>query len=133
MRDTLSLSQLRFLDHNLRVKLNRFGVHSLWQLVEHGLTARERRLLARRLGVEEGNVLKLVRLADMCRLCDIELAELLIEAGVNTPLELPYRSLSELCAMVSDAAQRFGFSPPARSELEELRKKARTLPPLFDY
>lgn len=133
MEDELSLDKLRSVKHSVKEALRRAGLRSLWQLVEHGLTARERRLLAKRIGVEVGEVLKLARVADMCRLCDVELAELLVEAGVNTPLELPLRPLRELCAAVSEASRRLGVQPPTCSELDELRKKARSLPPLFDY
>lgn len=108
-------------------------MHSLWQLVEFALTARERRLLAKRVGVEEGDVLKLARIADMCRVCDLELAELLVETGVNTPLELPLRPLDELCSMVLEKARELGVAPLDCSVLEELRRRARLLPPLFDY
>ncbi len=113
--------------------LARAGVRSLWQLVERGLTARERRELARKAGVSEGAVLKLARVADMCRVCDVLLAELLVEAGVHTPFELPLRPLEELCVMTSSAAQRLGVPPVGWGELEEVRRRARGLPPLFDY
>jgi len=133
VEDALSLRRLKFVEPNVKEAFGRAGIHSLWQLVEHGLTARERRLLAKKLGVKEGDVLKLARIADMCRLCDLELAELLVETGVNTPLELPFRPLSELCAMVSEAALRLSLEPPSCSKLRELRMRARSLPPLFDY
>lgn len=133
MEDSLSLNRLRFVDAGVKAAFISAGIRSLWQLVEFGLTARERRFLAKRVGVKEGDVLRLARIADMCRVCNIELSELLVEAGVSTPLELPLRPLSELYAMVLEVAQKLGTEPPACSVLEESRKRARTLPPLFDY
>ncbi|MEM0042374.1 MAG: DUF4332 domain-containing protein [Thermofilaceae archaeon] len=133
VEDPLSLSKLRFVSADVKATLGRLGLHSLWQLVEHGLTAKERRSLAERAGLEEGVVLKLVRLADFCRVCDLELAELLVEAGAHTPFELPLRPLDELCQMVLEATQRLGVNPPSREKLEEVKGKARMLPPLFDY
>lgn len=121
------------MDPDVKSAFERLGLHSLWQLVELALTARERRLLARRVGVSEGDVLKLARIADMCRLCNLGLAELLVEVGVNTPLELPLRPLDELCSMVSEKAGKLGVAPPNRGVLEELRRRSRLLPPLFDY
>lgn len=127
------MSRLRFVNPGVRAAFRRIGLRSLWQLVERGLTARGRRLLAKRAGLGEGEVLKMVRIADMCRVCSLELAELLVEAGVHTPLELPLRPLDEVWGMVSEAAQRLGVDPPDRDELEEVRRRARGLPPLFDY
>jgi hypothetical protein len=129
----LSIERLRFVDRRVVLALRKLGVGSLWELVELALTARERRRLARAAGVSEGDVLKLVRIADMCRVAEPELAELLVEAGVHTPLELPLRPLEVVYRVVVETAARLRVTPPSREEVETAQRRALELAPLFDY
>jgi hypothetical protein len=129
----LSIERLRFVDRRVVLALRKLGVSSLWELVELALTARERRRLARAAGVSEGDVLKLVRIADMCRVAEPELAELLVEAGVHTPLELPLRPLEVVYRVVVETAARLRVTPPSREEVETAQRRALELAPLFDY
>jgi len=129
----LSIERLRFVDRRVVLALRKLGVSSLWELVELALTARERRRLARAAGVSEGDVLKLVRIADMCRVAEPELAELLVEAGVHTPLELPLRPLEVVYRVVVETAARLRVTPPSREEVEAAQRRALELAPLFDY
>ncbi len=129
----LSIDRLRFVDKRVVCALRKLGVSSLWELVELALTARERRKLARAAGVGEGDILKLVRIADMCRVAELELAELLVEAGIHTPLELPLRPDEVVHQLVVEAAARLRVTPPSREEVEAARRSAFELAPLFDY
>ena len=129
----LSIDRLRFVDRRVVLALRKLGVSSLWELVELALTARERRRLARAAGVSEGDVLKLVRIADMCRVAEPELAELLVEAGVHTPLELPLRPFEVVYRVVVETAARLRVTPPSREEVETAQRRALELAPLFDY
>jgi hypothetical protein len=129
----LSIERLRFVDRRVVLALRKLGVGSLWELVELALTARERRRLARAAGVSEGDVLKLVRIADVCRVAEPELAELLVEAGVHTPLELPLRPLEVVYRVVVETAARLRVTPPSREEIETAQRRALELAPLFDY
>jgi len=130
---SLFIERLRFVDARVVDALAKLGVRSLWELAELALTARERRKLAREAGVGEGDLLKLVRIADMCRIADLELAELLVEAGVHTPLELPLRPFEVVYRMVAEAAEKLGVEPPSQRRVEESWRRAFNLPPLFDY
>jgi len=127
------LRGLRYVDRRIVEALERLGVHSLWELVELAATARERRRLARVAGVGEGELLKLVRIADMCRVARLELAELLVEAGVHTPLELAYRPPEHVYAIVVEKAGELGAEPPSFEEVREAWERARDLPRLFIY
>ncbi len=130
---SLFIERLRFVDTRVVGALAKLGVRSLWELVELGLTACERRRLAREAGVGEGDVLKLVRIADMCRVADLELAELLVEAGVHTPLELPLRPFEVVYRMVAETAEKLGVELPSQKRVKESWRRAFNLPPLFDY
>ena len=130
---SLFIERLRFVDTRVVGALAKLGVRSLWELVELSLTARERRRLAREAGVGEGDVLKLVRIADMCRVADLELAELLVEAGVHTPLELPLRPFEVVYRMVAETAEKLGVELPSQKRVKESWRRAFNLPPLFDY
>lgn len=133
MASSLSIERLKFADPRVVGALSALGVHSLWELVELALTARERRRLAQAAGVKEGDVLKLARIADMCRVADLELAELLVEAGVHTPLELPLRPLEVVYRMVLEAAAKLEVEPPSLESVSKAWRRAFDLVPLFDY
>lgn len=133
MYDPLSVSRLRLLSGKEIEALRKAGLHNLWEIVERALTKRERRRLAKEVGIDEGVLLRIVRITDLCRVCNLDLAELLVEAGVCTPLELPLRHLDVLYSMVTEAAARLGLEPPDRDALEEAQLRAKDLPPLFDY
>ncbi len=129
----MSIDQLRFVDQRVIKALKARGLHSLWELVELAITARDRRKLARKVGVDEGELLKLVRVADMCRVANLELAEVLVEAGIHTPLELGLRPLDYVRMMVAKKASELGVEQPRLEEVEEAWKKSKLLPPLFRY
>jgi len=129
----LRVESLRFVDQRVVLALKRVGVSGLWELVELALTARERRRLALAAGVGEGDILKLVRIADMCRVTELELAELLIEAGVHTPLELPLRPTEVVYQLAVETAAKLCATPPSRGEIEAAQRRALKLTPLFDY
>lgn len=129
----MSVDQLRFVEQRVVKALKAHGLHSLWELVELAITARDRRMLARKIGVSEGELLKLVRVADMCRVAGLELAEVLVEAGVHTPLELGLRPLDYVQMIVTKKASELGVKQPKPEEVEEAWKKSRLLPPLFRY
>jgi len=127
------LRELRYVDRRVVEALEGLGIHSLWELAELAVAPRDRRRLARRAGVGEGELLKLVRIADMCRVARLELAELLVEAGVHTPLELAYRSPEHVYAIVVEKAGELGAEPPSLEEVREAWERARDLPRLFIY
>ena len=129
----MSLRQLRYADRRVVEALERLGIHSLWELAVLGLTARDRRRLARRAEVSEGELLKLVRIADMCRVASVELAELLVESGINTPLELARRRLEHVYEMVTRKAVELGVEPPPLGKVEEAWRRAVKAPRLVVY
>lgn len=133
MSDPVDMDRLRFVDQRVVKSLKAYGLHSLWELVELAVTAQDRRTLARSVGVSEGELLKLVRIADMCRVASLELAELLIEAGIHTPLELALRPLDYLWMVVTRKAAELKVEQPRLEEVEEAWRKSRLLPPLFKY
>ncbi|MEM1509955.1 MAG: DUF4332 domain-containing protein [Thermofilaceae archaeon] len=133
MSDPVGIDRLKFADQRIVKALRAYGLHSLWELVELTVTAQDRRTLARSVGVSEGELLKLVRIADMCRVASLELAELLIEAGIHTPLELALRPLDYVLTVVARRASELGVEQPRLEEVEEAWRKSRLLPPLFKY
>jgi len=121
------------LDEELGQLLSRIGLRHLWQLAEEAATPRDRRRLAGALGVGEGRLLRLVMVADMCRVAEPGLAKLLVEAGVYSPSELEYRRPAHVHAMVSRLAGRLGVEAPQLGEVEEACRAARGITPLFVY
>ena len=84
------------------------GIRTTEKLLEAARSARDRKNLAQKLGVDEHTVLRWANLADRMRIKGVRepYAELLKDAGVDTVRELTYRNPGRLAEKMSDANAR---------------------------
>ena len=82
----------------MAAKLRSLGIRTTEKLLEASKTARNRRIHAEKLGVDEQTVLRWANLADRMRIRGVRepYAELLKDAGVDTIRELKFRNPGRL-------------------------------------
>jgi predicted DCC family thiol-disulfide oxidoreductase YuxK len=106
-------------------------------LLEAAKTAKDRKILAEKLGVDEQTVLRWANLADRMRIKGVRepYAELLKDAGVDTVRELKYRNpgrLAEAMATANAKRKRVDLLPTAK-RVEHWIADARKLTPKITY
>jgi hypothetical protein len=96
------------IDDDVAKTLKSAGVRSTAKLLERASTVKDRKLLARKTGFPEKQLLCWANVADRMRIKGIsrEYAELLQAAGVDTVKELRYRSPSNLAKAMSEANKK---------------------------
>jgi predicted flap endonuclease-1-like 5' DNA nuclease len=106
-------------------------------LLEASKTAKDRKILAEKLTVDEQTVLRWANLVDRMRIKGVRepYAQLLKDAGVDTVRELKYRNpgrLAEAMAAANSKRKRVDLLPTAK-RVENWIDHARKLPPKISY
>jgi predicted flap endonuclease-1-like 5' DNA nuclease len=118
-------------------KLRTEHIRTTEKLLEAAKTAKDRKALAEKLGVNEQTVLRWANLADRMRIKGVRepYAELLKDAGVDTVRELRYRNpgkLAEAMAAANTRRKRVDQLPTAK-RIEHWIADARKLQPKISY
>ena len=121
----------------MAAKLRALGIRTTEKLLEASKTAKARKNLAEKLGVDEHIVLRWANLTDRMRIKGVRepYAELLKDAGVDTVKELKYRNpgrLAEAMAGANAKRRRVNLLPTAK-RVEHWIADARKLTPKITY
>jgi predicted flap endonuclease-1-like 5' DNA nuclease len=89
-------------------KLKKVGIRTTAKLLETAASAKGRKELAAKIGVDEKTVLRWANLVDRMRIKGIgeDYATLLQEVGVDTVKELKYRNVAKLASAMREANKR---------------------------
>src|SRR3954469_10633870 len=121
----------------MAAKLKTVGIRTTEGLLEASKTAKDRKNLAEKLGVDEQTVLRWANLADRMRIKGVRepYAELLKDAGVDTVRELKYRNPGRLAeAMAAANAKRRRVDQlPTTKRVEHWIANAKKLTPKISY
>jgi predicted flap endonuclease-1-like 5' DNA nuclease len=116
----------------MAAKLKTLGIRTTGKLLEAARTAKARKSLAARLGVDEKTVLRWANLADRMRIKGVgePYAELLQAVGVDTVKELKYRNVSNLAKAMAEAnrKQKLVRLLPSEKRIERWIAEAKVLP-----
>ena len=121
----------------MTARLKPLGIRTTEKLLEASKTAKDRKILAEKLEVDERLVLRWANLADRMRIKGVRepYAELLKDAGVDTVRELKYRNpgrLAEAMAAANIRRKRVDQLPTAK-RVEHWIADARKLTPKITY
>lgn len=121
----------------MAAKLRSLGIRTTEKLLEASKTAKNRKILAEKLGVDEQIVLRWANLADRMRIRGVRepYAELLKDAGVDTIRELKFRNpsrLAEAMAAANARRKRVDLLPTAK-RVEHWIADAKRLLPKISY
>jgi predicted RecB family nuclease len=121
----------------IAAKLRSLGIRTTEKLLEASKTAKNRKILAEKLGVDEQTVLRWANLADRMRIRGVRepYAELLKDAGVDTIRELKFRNpsrLAEAMAAANAKRKRVDLLPTAK-RVEHWIADAKKLMPKISY
>jgi predicted RecB family nuclease len=100
-----SLSAIAGIGPAMTARLKALGIRTTEKLLEASRSAKDRRILAEKLGVDEQTVLRWANLTDRMRIKGVRepYAELLKDAGVDTVRELKYRNPGRLAQAMAAA------------------------------
>ncbi len=118
-------------------KLEKVEVKTVEELLKAGATAKGRKELAAKTGIDETLILKWTNRADLARIKGVgsEMADLLEHAGVDTVTELGARKPDNLLARMTEinADKNLVRRLPALSQVEDWVKQAKELPRIMTY
>jgi predicted flap endonuclease-1-like 5' DNA nuclease len=121
----------------MAAKLRTIGIRTTGKLLEAAKTAKDRKQLAAKLGVDEKTVLRWANLADRMRIKGVgePYAALLQAVGVDTVKELKYRNVNNLAKAMADANRKRKLVRllPSEKHLERWIAQARELPLKISY
>jgi predicted flap endonuclease-1-like 5' DNA nuclease len=121
----------------MAAKLKTLGIRTTDKLLEAALTAKARKALAARLGVDDQTVLRWANLADRMRIKGVgePYAVLLQVVGVDTVKELKYRNVANLAKAMAEAnrKQKLVRLVPSKKRIERWIAHAKVLPPKITY
>ncbi|MGA2127659.1 MAG: DUF4332 domain-containing protein [Xanthobacteraceae bacterium] len=121
----------------MAIKLKQLGIRTTGRLLEAARTAKARKELAARIGVDEQTVLRWANLADRMRIKGVgePYAELLQAVGVDTVKELKYRNVNNLAKAMADANRKRKLVRllPSEKRIERWIAQAKELPPKITY
>jgi predicted flap endonuclease-1-like 5' DNA nuclease len=121
----------------MALKLKQLGIRTTGRLLEAARTAKARKELAARIGVDEQTVLRWANLADRMRIKGVgePYAELLQAVGVDTVKELKYRNVNNLAKAMADANRKRKLVRllPSEKRIERWIAQAKELPPKITY
>jgi predicted RecB family nuclease len=100
-----SLSAIAGIGPAMTARLKALGIRTTEKLLEASQSAKDRRILAEKLSVDEQTVLRWANLTDRMRIKGVRepYAELLKDAGVDTVRELKYRNPGRLARAMAEA------------------------------
>jgi predicted flap endonuclease-1-like 5' DNA nuclease len=89
----------------MTARLKALGIRTTDRLLEAAKTAKDRKILAQKLDIDEQTVLRWANLTDRMRIKGVRepYAELLKDAGVDTVRELKYRNPGRLAQAMAEA------------------------------
>jgi predicted flap endonuclease-1-like 5' DNA nuclease len=118
-------------------KLRAAGIKDTDTLLAQCTTPKQRKDLAEKTGLGEGQVLRFANMVDLYRVNGIgaEYAELLEVAGVNTVPELSRRNAANLTAALVDVNEQKKLTrrTPSETEVTKWVEQAKTLPRVLEY
>ncbi len=118
-------------------KLQAAGIRKTSQLLAECASARGRKAVAGRTGLDEGQLLKWTNMADLMRIAGVgeEFSELLEAAGVDTVKELRNRRAEALTAKMAEVnqAKRLTRQVPGLKQVTRWVEQAKSLPPLITH
>jgi len=118
-------------------KLKAVGVSTTEKLLEVGGTAKGRKDLAEKAGIDETLILEWVNLSDLFRIKGVgsEYSDLLEEAGVDTVVELSKRVPANLFAKMVEMnkAKKLVRKMPVEKQVADWVDQAKKLPRLVSY
>ncbi len=118
-------------------KLKAVGVSTTEKLLEVGGTAKGRKDLAEKAGIDETLILEWVNLSDLFRIKGVgsEYSDLLEEAGVDTVVELSKRVPANLFAKMVEVnkAKKLVRKMPVEKQVADWVDQAKKLPRLVSY
>jgi predicted flap endonuclease-1-like 5' DNA nuclease len=118
-------------------KLQAAGIRKTSQLLAECASAKGRKAVAGRTGLDEGQLLKWVNMADLMRISGVgeEFSELLEAAGVDTVKELRNRRPDALTAKMAEVnqARRLTRQVPGLKQVTKWVAQAKSLSPLVTH
>jgi nucleotidyltransferase/DNA polymerase involved in DNA repair len=121
----------------MAARLKALGIRTTAKLLEAAKSAKDRKTLGEKLGVDEHTVLRWANLADRMRIKGVRepYAELLKDAGVDTVRELGYRNPGRLAEKMAEAnaKSRRVRLLPSEKRVERWIQAARKLEPKIRY
>jgi predicted RecB family nuclease len=131
------LSAIAGIGPAMKAQLKAAGIRTTEKLLEASKTAKDRKILAEKLGVGEQTVLRWANLADRMRIKGVRepYAELLKDAGVDTVRELKHRNparLAEKMAEANSKRKRVRLLP-SEQRVKRWIADAERLPPKISY
>jgi len=118
-------------------KLKEAGVGTVEKLLETGATAKGRKELAAKAGIDEAKILKWVNHADLFRIKGVasEYAELLEAAGVDSPAELAHRAAANLFAKMTEVntAKKLVRKLPTETQVAGWVEQSKKLPKVVTH
>jgi len=132
-----SISAITGIGPAMTAQLKKLGIRTTEKLLEASQSAKDRKILAEKLGVDEQTVLRWANLTDRMRIDGVRepYAELLKDAGVDTVRELKYRNPGRLAeAMkVANLKSKRVQKPPTEKRVEGWISSAKELDPKIRY
>ena len=118
-------------------KLKKVGIRTTEKLLETAASAKGRKQLAAKIGVDEKTILRWANLVDRMRIKGIgeDYARLLQEVGVDTVKELKYRNVSKLASAMREANKKNKLVRllPSERRVQRWVDQAKILPLKISY
>jgi predicted flap endonuclease-1-like 5' DNA nuclease len=118
-------------------KLRKVGIRRTAKLLETAASAKGRKELAAKIGVDEKTILRWANLVDRMRIKGIgeDYAQLLQEVGVDTVKELKYRNVAKLASAMREANKKNKLVRllPSERRVQRWVDQAKQLPLKISY
>ena len=118
-------------------KLKKVGIRTTEKLLEAAKSAKGRKALAEKIGVDEKTILRWANLVDRMRIKGIgeDYAKLLQAVGVDTVKELKYRNVAKLASAMREANKKNKLVRllPSERRVQRWVDQARQLPLKITY
>lgn len=132
-----SLMDIEGIGPVMAAKLKKLGIRTTARLLEAAKTAKQRKILAAKLEIDERVLLRWVTLADRMRIKGVgePYANLLQVAGVDTVKELKHRNVGNLVKELRKANLKLNLvrQPPSERRVAKWKEIAKGLPPVITY
>lgn len=132
-----SISAITGIGPAMTAQLKKLGIRTTAKLLEASQSAKDRKALAEKLGIDEQTVLRWANLTDRMRVDGVRepYAELLKDAGVDTIKELKHRNPGRLADAMKAAnlKSKRVRKPPTEKRVEGWISSAKKLDPKIRY